>query len=1108
MKLIKFLWDTSPSRTLTIIALTILNGVSGGLLLILIPDAASKIFWTDQYFFYAVSLPLTTALFVITRHLSRKKTVFFAEQSLENMVLRVSNTVRLAELSDLEQTDMSNIFMTLSDSQIISSGANEQLEALQANISLFIGWLYIFFCLSQMTGLIILISRLFMLLVTEMFGKIFRNFAHEELKENKKMFGALRNLLYGFNELKFNKKKADDIFENYFLQHIENNKITRIRARRYFTEFNIIIILNSILLTVLVVMFLAAAPQDVMNIIIILIFSAQNDMLINSSIQNVALASAVLERIKRLFPESDLRKADENVSLISKSNKELPFTLLSLENITFHYLDVKEKGFSVHIDRLNIRAGEILFIVGGNGSGKSTLLKLLTGMYPPDIGTIRMDGRTVSMAEYRHIFSGVFSDFHLFDQLYGIEDVDEERLKELLELTELSKKTDYDPQTGFTTLNLSTGQRKRLALIVAMMEDNPVFIFDEWAADQDPHFRYYFYETILPSLKKQGKTIIAITHDDRYFHIADTVIRMEYGKIEEQWCPEKETAAQPLFRAKSLGATLGNLDKRLENNKISINSKKRHYQKNIDSKKNLKISKEEKNAVKNIFFHLILFCFSMVGVTISVVHLPMQKTIEPAWYISFILLLVLMVFSFRRANGFFFQAVENRIAAMRINVMNQVRRTDLLTFKQVGREKIYSTLTSDIRAIANISNILLISTQGAVRISMIYIYIAYLSLPIFLIMLFLTGVGVTLYMSNHIKMVALLEMAEEQKNKVIDAFTHLLEGFKELKLNNTKSNDFYSRCVRYRISALKELNVKASRYYVMNSSISYGFWKGMLLVMILILPFTGLSIDILPVAVVLVLTMPIRQIIDRYSQFHMAYMSLQRLFHFENKMKNLAEEETEGNNLECFEKIEYKNIFFIYDTKDNSPFSIGPMSITVKAGEVIFITGGNGSGKSTLLNTITGLYPLVSGQIAVNEEETDIQSQRELFSPIFTDFHLFDRLYGMKNVDEEKLANLLKLFKLEKKVEWIDEKFSTLDLSTGQKKRLAMLVTMMEDKPVYIFDEWAADQDPHFREYFYTTLLPTFKKQGKTVIAVTHDDRYFETADRVLHLEYGQLTEG
>ena len=403
MKLIKFLWETSPEKTLVIIVLTVFNGIAGGLLLVLLPDAASTVFRPDQYLFYAVSLPLVTASFIISRYLCRKKTVMLAEQSLEDMVLRVSNTVRLAELSDLEQTDVSNVFMTLSDSQIISSGASKQVESLQANISLFIGWLYIFFYLSYATGLVLLLSRFFQILITEMFQKIFREFAHEELKEEKKMFGAFRNLLYGFKELKFNRKKNNDIFNNYLLPCIEGCKTKRIKGRRYFTEFTIIITLNSILITIFVTMLSSASSQDVMKMLIILLFSFQNDLLINASIQDVAFSSAILERINRLFPSNNLRTADESISSISKPNTDTPFTLLSLENITFHYPDVKEQGFSVHIDRLHIRAGEILFIVGGNGSGKSTLLKLLTGMYLPDIGAIKMDGRAVSMAEYRHI---------------------------------------------------------------------------------------------------------------------------------------------------------------------------------------------------------------------------------------------------------------------------------------------------------------------------------------------------------------------------------------------------------------------------------------------------------------------------------------------------------------------------------------------------------------------------------------------------------------------------------------------------------------------------------------------------------------------------------
>ncbi|MCP4154375.1 MAG: ATP-binding cassette domain-containing protein, partial [bacterium] len=141
----------------------------------------------------------------------------------------------------------------------------------------------------------------------------------------------------------------------------------------------------------------------------------------------------------------------------------------------------------------------------------------------------------------------------------------------------------------------------------------------------------------------------------------------------------------------------------------------------------------------------------------------------------------------------------------------------------------------------------------------------------------------------------------------------------------------------------------------------------------------------------------------------------------------------------------------------------------------MFIVGGNGSGKSTLLNMLTGLYPPRSGSVHLNGQETESPRHRSLFSAIFYDFHLFDRFYGLENIDADRVNNLLGLMQLGDKVQFDGDRFSTLDLSTGQRKRLAMVSAMMEDKPIYMFDEWAADQDPHFRKYFYETLLPSFK---------------------------------
>jgi len=87
---------------------------------------------------------------------------------------------------------------------------------------------------------------------------------------------------------------------------------------------------------------------------------------------------------------------------------------------------------------------------------------------------------------------------------------------------------------AFSTIDLSAGQRKRLALVQAYLENRPVMVFDEWAAEQDPTFRRVFYTEILPDLKRQGKTLIVISHDDRYFHLADRRITLRGGRVADE----------------------------------------------------------------------------------------------------------------------------------------------------------------------------------------------------------------------------------------------------------------------------------------------------------------------------------------------------------------------------------------------------------------------------------------------------------------------------------------------------------------------------------------------------------------------------------------------
>jgi putative ATP-binding cassette transporter len=235
------------------------------------------------------------------------------------------------------------------------------------------------------------------------------------------------------------------------------------------------------------------------------------------------------------FLDSPEAAAERKVAAVQTDFNE--FSSLALDNVRFRY---NGAGFAAGPFNLEVKRGEVVFLVGGNGSGKSTLLKLFTGLYMPESGALRVDDLPLGpgfYTAYRELFSVIFTDFHLFDRLYGNANVDQKGLARWLHRLELDEKTAFE-NGRFTHLNLSTGQRKRLALAIACMEHRPVLAFDEFAADQDPTFRAYFYEKILPELKAAGKTVVAVTHDDRYFHCADRVIKLEYGHIESDQTPE------------------------------------------------------------------------------------------------------------------------------------------------------------------------------------------------------------------------------------------------------------------------------------------------------------------------------------------------------------------------------------------------------------------------------------------------------------------------------------------------------------------------------------------------------------------------------------------
>lgn len=370
------------------------------------------------------------------------------------------------------------------------------------------------------------------------------------MKRNQQAFAVARNLedgfilnfnalLHGFKEIHLDPKKGAAIMQGEMRVLEEKSLANNRQAYVGFLNNQIIgqVLFNCLIGILLLGMtyWFGLRPAVVVNFLFILLFllSATESAMV--MLPSLIQAKVSLDRVVEL--QQELRGAEAPAPLAAGGLPLAGFDTLVLADVAYTYQAEKEKGFSVGPINLEIRRGDIVFIYGGNGSGKTTFMLSLLGMLPPTQGSIFCDGREIGPAEckgYQALFGVVFNDFYLFDKLFGLANVDEALVNRYLRLFELEHKVTYQDH-AFSSQDLSTGQRKRLALIAVLLEKKPLLVLDEWAADQDPYFRKKFYTVIVPLLREEGFTILAITHDDKYYFCADRVFEMDYGKLKQVW---------------------------------------------------------------------------------------------------------------------------------------------------------------------------------------------------------------------------------------------------------------------------------------------------------------------------------------------------------------------------------------------------------------------------------------------------------------------------------------------------------------------------------------------------------------------------------------------
>ena len=362
----------------------------------------------------------------------------------------------------------------------------------------------------------------------------------------------------------------------------------------------------------------------------------------------------------------------------------------------------------------------------------------------------------------------------------------------------------------------------------------------------------------------------------------------------------------------------------------------------------------------------------------------------------------------------------------------------------------------------------------------------------------------------------MLELAREQQDKLFHHFQTITEGNKKLKLN-------YQRRELFTTQYFETTAVSYKNHYIDSKTIFAGAisWGQILFFVVIgtflfalprLVNINSTIISHYTLVFIYVMT-PLEYVIGYLLELTKAEVSLENINDLGLSSPVNSQQENSPNLLESV--VSWQCLKFIgvtheyYREFEEKNFVLGPIDLTFYPGELVFIIGGNGSGKSTLAKLITGLYTPESGEIYLDNNLIDSQNREwycQQFSAVFSDFHLFYPLWGIKSFDlDNKINDYLEKLQLDHKVKVKNGVLSNMDLSTGQRKRLALLVAYLEDRPIYLFDEWASDQDHEFKEIFYTELLPKLKDRGKTILVITHDDRYFDLADRTIKLEEGKV---
>ncbi len=456
---------------------------------------------------------------------------------------------------------------------------------------------------------------------------------------------------------------------------------------------------------------------------------------------------------------------------------------------------------------------------------------------------------------------------------------------------------------------------------------------------------------------------------------------------------------------------------------------------------------------------------------------------------------------------------QGTVCRLCMSLCRRLLSVPLSTFEKLDQASVLAVLTEDIVIVANaLVGIPLLGINLPIVLVCLG-YVGWLSPTVLAEGVVFAGLAIVVHEALKLQGMRRLVRARAGQDSLVAGFRALIAGFRELKQHQGRRAAFLADGLESAAVTVRDQSAVGLSCFALASSWGQVAFFGFIGTLLFVFSGTQtLGRDVLGgvVLVLLYIMTPLEMILTWLPLLGRAQISLRRI---EALGLSLAEEPA-GDDVppsvaaapRRVSEIVLEGVTYAYGQDE---FVLGPIDLTLGPGEIVFVAGGNGCGKTTLVKLLAGLYTPAAGTIRVGGRPVTpetLEAYRQLFSVVFVDGYLFPTLLGLDRAGlDDEAGRLLERFGLDDRVHVAAGAFSTTDLSQGQKKRLALLTALLEDRPVIVLDEWAANQDTAFRRLFYHELLPEWRRRGKTLLVITHDDDYFAVADRVIRLDAGRL---